>query len=407
MAGQRSTLGSVLGGLGLFLLGGASASVAIAVLLWNPPSAAPVANQPATTQPATTQPTQPATTLPAQPTPTQPAPTVVTARGDLSEAEQATIELFRTSSPSVVYITRLAVRADPFRRRVFETPDGSGSGFVWDRQGHVVTNFHVIEGADSARVTLADQSTWPASLVGFVAEKDLAVLRIEAPEAQLRPLPIGASSDLAVGQHVFAIGNPFGLDHTLSAGVVSGLDREIMSIGRRPIQDVIQTDAAINPGNSGGPLLDSAGRAVGVNTMIFSPSGASAGIGFAVPIDTVARMVPQLIEHGRVTRPTLGLRLAEAGFMRRVGLARGVLVLDVVPGSPAQAAQIAPTLMDRVGRLRLGDVVLRVDDEEVNEPNDIYRVLDRHEVGDQVTLTLARDNQGRQVTMTLAGTAAQ
>jgi S1-C subfamily serine protease len=335
-----------------------------------------------------------------------PEPVVVTARGELAPAEQATVELFRNAAPSVVYITKLAVRADPFRRNFLEIPEGTGSGFLWDDRGHVVTNFHVIEGADGARVTLADQSTWSAELVGYVAEKDLAVLRIDAPRERLRPLPIGASHDLAVGQHVFAIGNPFGLDHTLSTGVVSGLEREIMSAARRPITGVIQTDAAINPGNSGGPLLDSAGRLIGVNTAIYSPSGASAGIGFAVPVDTVQRIVPQLIAHGRVIRPSLGVHLADPRVVTRLRLP-GALVLDVQPGSPAAAAGIRPTRRDAYGRLLLGDLIVAVDDEPVREPNDIYRILDRHAVGDRVRLTLQRGEARLEVQVQLVGVAAE
>lgn len=388
MSDARGTIASLLGQAGLFLLGAACAAFAI-ILLWRPAAPAP----------------QPLPLPLPEPEP-EPRP-VVTARGDLSQAEEATVELFRNAAPSVVFITRLSVRTDPWRRRMYETEDGSGSGFIWDEQGHIVTNFHVIEGADSARVTLADQSTWPARLVGVVAEKDLAVLRIEAPAEQLTPLTVGSSSELSVGQHVFAIGNPFGLDHTLSAGVVSGLDREIMSIGRRPIQDVIQTDAAINPGNSGGPLLDSAGRIVGVNTMIYSPSGASAGIGFAVPVDVVARLVPQLIEHGRVIRPSLGVRLADARFMRRVGLREGVLIIDVLPGSPAAGAGLRPSRMDRIGRIALGDVLRSVDGDPVNDPNDVYRILDRHEVGDEVVLGIHRGDTDIEATVALAGTTAQ
>ncbi|MEZ4335546.1 MAG: trypsin-like peptidase domain-containing protein [Sandaracinaceae bacterium] len=339
--------------------------------------------------------------------PAPPPAQLVTPRGDLSALEESTIELFDRSSPSVVFITTVTVRADPFRRRVQEIPEGSGSGFVWDQRGHVVTNFHVIESGNGARVTLSDGSSWPAQLVGAVAEKDIAVLRIEAPEELLHPLPIGTSHDLRVGQSVFAIGNPFGLDHTLSAGVVSGLDREIMSIGRRPIQGVIQTDAAINPGNSGGPLLDSAGRLVGINTMIYSPSGASAGIGFAVPVDVVARAVPQLIEHGRVIRPALGLRLADPRLAARLGLRGGTLVLGVEPGSPAAAAGIRETQQDRRGRLILGDIVVSVDGDDVAEPNDVYRVLDRHEVGDTVQVGIVRGDQRLEVPIALAGVAAQ
>ncbi len=339
--------------------------------------------------------------------PSPPPAQLVTPRGDLSEAEETTIALFEQAAPSVVFITRLTHRADPFRRQILEIPEGSGSGFVWDARGHVVTNFHVIEGGQGARVTLSDGSTWPAALVGVVAEKDIAVLRIEAPEAQLRPLPVGTSHDLRVGQHVFAIGNPFGLDHTLSAGVVSGLEREIMSVGRRPIQGVIQTDAAINPGNSGGPLLDSAGRLVGINTMIYSPSGASAGIGFAVPVDTVARAVPQLIEHGRVIRPALGLRLADPQLVARLGISGGALVLGVEPGSPAAQAGIRSTTQDPLGRLSLGDIVVSVDGEAVSEPNDIYRILDRREVGETVRVGLVRGGERVEVPIQLAGVAAQ
>ncbi len=331
-----------------------------------------------------------------------PAPIVVTARGDLSPAEEATITLFRNAAPAVVYITRVAVRADPFRRNFLEIPEGTGSGMVWDERGHIVTNYHVIEGASGARVTLSDGSTWPARLVGVAPSKDLAVLRIEAPADRLHRLPIGTSDELVVGQFVFAIGNPFGLDHTLSTGVVSGLEREIMSMGGHPIQGVIQTDAAINPGNSGGPLLDSAGRLIGINTAIYSPSGASAGIGFAVPVDIVARVVPQLIEHGRIIRPALGVQLAEAELAQRLGL-EGALVLGVEPGSPAERAGLRPTQRDAYGRLLLGDVIRGIDDEEIEGPLDVYRVIDRHQVGDTVTLHVRRGAQEATVSATLAG----
>ncbi|HJL46915.1 MAG TPA: trypsin-like peptidase domain-containing protein, partial [Polyangiaceae bacterium LLY-WYZ-15_(1-7)] len=287
-------------------------------------------------------------------------PVVVTPRGDLAEAEQATVELFRNASPSVVFITKLSVRVDPFRRNALAMPEGTGSGFVWDQQGHVVTNFHVIAGADAARVTLDDQSVWPAQLVGVYPDKDLAVLRIEAPADQLHPLPVGESGNLEVGQHVFAIGNPFGLDHTLSAGVISGLGREIMSIGGRPIQGAIQTDAAINPGNSGGPLLDSAGRLIGVNTAIYSPSGTNAGVGFAVPVDIVRVVVPQLIQTGRVERAGLGVQIDEGQLGRRLGV-RGVLVLGVVDGSGAASVGLRPTRRDpQTGGIILGDVIVAV-----------------------------------------------
>ncbi len=333
-----------------------------------------------------------------------PSPVLVTARGDLSPAEQSTIALFRNASPSVVYITRLAVRADPFRRNLLQIPEGTGSGIVWDERGHVVTNFHVIEGASGARVTLADGSTWTARLVGTAPSKDLAVLRIDAPRDRLPPLPIGTSEDLVVGQFVFAIGNPFGLDHTLSTGVVSGLGREILSMGGHPIQGVIQTDAAINPGNSGGPLLDSAGRLIGINTAIYSPSGASAGIGFAVPVDTVARVVPQLIEHGRVIRPLLGVQLADQEVAARLGV-EGALVLGVEPSSPAEQAGLRPTQRDAYGRLLLGDVIVGVDGEEVEGPLDVYRAIDRRQVGDTIRLRVRRGREAVDISARLVGVA--
>jgi len=322
-----------------------------------------------------------------------PAPVLVTPRGDLSEAERSTVELFANASPSVVFITKLAVRVDPFRRNAMAFPEGTGSGFVWDASGHVVTNYHVIAGADAARVTLGDASVWDASLVGAYPEKDIAVLRIRAPADQLRPLPVGTSADLQVGQHVFAIGNPFGLDHTLSSGVISGLGREIMSIGQRPIQGVIQTDAAINPGNSGGPLLDSAGRLIGVNTAIYSPSGASAGVGFAVPVDTVRRVVTQLVSTGRVERAGLGVQLDEGTLARRLGL-RGLLVLGVIEGSGAAQAGLIPSRRDPMtGSLILGDVIVAIDAEPVGDSLDLYRILDRREVNDVVQVTVIREGQ--------------
>ncbi|MCL4839889.1 MAG: trypsin-like peptidase domain-containing protein [Thermoanaerobaculia bacterium] len=324
----------------------------------------------------------------------------VAARGDLAADEQATIELFRASSPSVVYITSLAVRRDLFRLNVMEIPRGAGSGFLWDEAGHVITNYHVIQRADAAQVTLADRSVWDARLVGAAPEKDLAVLRIEAPRAGLRPLPVGSSADLAVGQKVFAIGNPFGLDQTLTTGVISALGREIDSVGGVPIRDVIQTDAAINPGNSGGPLLDSAGRLVGVNTAIYSPSGAYAGIGFAIPVDTVRWVVPDLLAHGRVRRPALGVQLAAADVVRGWRL-EGALVVDVVPGSGAERAGLRPTRRDRRGRLELGDLIVAVDGEPVASSADLLLALERRRPGETVTVTVARDGARRDLAVVL------
>ncbi len=326
----------------------------------------------------------------------QPAPLPA----DLTEAEKRTIELFQLAGPSVVNITALTVRRDIYRRDILTIPKGTGSGFVWDRDGHVVTNYHVIRGGDAAHVTLSDGSTYNAKLVGTAIDKDIAVLHIDAPKEKLVPLTRGTSSDLRVGQRTYAIGNPFGLDHTLSAGVVSGLGREIQSLTGRPIFDVIQTDAAINPGNSGGPLLDSRGRFIGMNTAIYSPSGASAGIGFAVPVDTIDRFVPQLIEHGKVVRPGLGIQF-DPEVTRRAKL-KGVLVLNVVPGSPAEEAGIRPTRRDQdSGRVILGDIIIGIDGQLVENQNDLFKLLDPKQVGDTVTLKLKRGSKVAEISVTL------
>ncbi len=233
-------------------------------------------------------------------------PRTVAPRGDLAADEQSTIELFQRASPSVVYITTLARQRHPWTRNVLQVPKGTGSGFIWDDRGHIVTNWHVLEGASAARVRLSDQSVYNAVLVGGSADHDLAVLKIRAPFRSLVPVPLGTSRDLQVGQKVFAIGNPFGLDQTLTTGIISALNRTLSGVGERPIERMIQTDAAINPGNSGGPLLDSAGRLIGVNTAIYSPSGAYAGIGFAVPVDTVNQVVPRLIANSRYANARFG-----------------------------------------------------------------------------------------------------
>ena len=302
----------------------------------------------------------------------------VSPRGPLLSEEQAAIAIFEESRASVVYITTLVYQRDFFTFNVQEIPQGTGSGFIWDEEGRVVTNYHVIHEAQDVQVTLSDQSKWKAELVGVAADRDLAVLRIRAPRDKLRPIRIGSSSDLKVGQMVFAIGNPFGLDQTLTTGVISALGREIESLTRRPIKGVIQTDAAINPGNSGGPLLDSAGRCIGVNTAIYSPSGASAGVGFAVPIDIVNRIVPQVIRYGKDIRPGLDVELAEDYQTRQLGLRRGVLVLGVGRESAAAAAGILPTRYDRYGNIVLGDVIVSIDGRKVDSTNDFYDILDTY-----------------------------
>jgi S1-C subfamily serine protease len=330
--------------------------------------------------------------------PAEPRP--VTPRGDLAADEKATIELFRRASPSVVFITTLARRPTGFFE-LQEVPEGAGSGFVWDAQGHVVTNFHVIQGASAARVSLHDRSEWNATLVGVAPDQDLAVLRIRAPADKLVPILVGTSRDLQVGQKVFAIGNPFGLDFTLTTGIVSALGRSIPALTGRRIDDVVQTDAAINPGNSGGPLLDSAGRLIGVNTQIASPSGASAGVGFAVPVDTVSRVVPQLISHGRVVRPQLGITAGDERALRRAGI-EGVLVMSVAEGSPAQRAGLRGTSRAEDGTLVLGDVVQAVGGHAVASMDDLYAALERQKPGDVVKVRVLRDGRPLELEVTLA-----
>jgi S1-C subfamily serine protease len=327
-------------------------------------------------------------------------PRAVTPRGELAADERATIELFRQTSPSVVYITTLSQRRDIFSLNLFEIPQGSGSGFIWDADGHVITNFHVIQGASGARVTLGDHSNWDAQLVGVAPDHDLAVLRITAPKNALKPLAVGTSADLQVGQKVFAIGNPFGLDQSLTTGVISALGREIDAVTGRTISGVIQTDAAINPGNSGGPLLDSAGRLIGVNTAIYSPSGSSAGIGFAVPVDTVNRVAPQLISHGRVIRPGLGVRIADDSTARRLGV-KGVLVMQIDKGSAAETAGLRGTQRDASGRVMLGDVIVSIGANTVASSDDLLNVLDKYQVNETVRVTVLRDGNRMTVPVTL------
>ncbi|HEX5684330.1 MAG TPA: trypsin-like peptidase domain-containing protein [Ideonella sp.] len=332
---------------------------------------------------------------------TDAAPRSVATRGPLSGDEQNNIAVFKAASPSVVNITALTVERDFFSLNVQQVPRGTGTGFVWDERGHIVTNFHVIQGASAARVTLADQTSYRAELVGAFPDRDLAVLRIEAPKARMTALPIGTSRDLQVGQRVFALGNPFGLDQTLTTGIVSALGREIESATRRMIRGVIQTDAAINPGNSGGPLLDSAGRLVGVTTAIYSPSGASSGIGFAIPVDEVNRIVPRLIRDGRMVRPALGISGGPPALTRSLDLPTGVALVGVTAGGPAQRAGLSPFRRGRDGRVVQGDVITAVNEEAVTDLDDLLNVLERFQPGDKVTLSVWRAGQARKQTVTL------
>ena len=327
-------------------------------------------------------------------------------RPELAEEERATISLFERASPSVVYVTSLARQRDFFSMNVQEIPQGSGSGFIWDRQGHVVTNFHVIQGGSNWQVTLSDQSNWDAEVVGYAPEKDLAVLRIKAPQNRLPPLPLGNSDNLRVGQAVFAIGNPFGLDQTLTTGVVSALGREIQSVAGTPIRDVVQTDAAINPGNSGGPLLDSAGRLIGVNTAIYSPSGAYAGIGFAIPEHAVRWVVPDLIRYGRVNRPTLGVELAPESWNQQLGI-EGAVIARVFEGSGADRAGLRGVQQGRGRRVELGDVIQSVDGKPVTSTGDLLLVLEQKKAGDVVRVGILRDGRKQAVQVRLDAPAGR
>lgn len=330
----------------------------------------------------------------------QPRP--VTPRGPFDAQEQNNIAVFRRSSPSVVHITTLDVQRDLFSMNVQQVPHGTGSGFIWDEQGHIVTNFHVIQGSSLFRVTLSDQTSYDARLVGAFVDRDIAVLRISAPREKLLPIAIGTSRELLVGQTVYAIGNPFGLDQTLTRGIVSALNREIDSLNRRSIRGVIQTDAAINPGNSGGPLLDSAGRLIGVNTQIYSPSGASAGIGFAIPVDEVNRVVPRLIRDGRFIRPALGITSGPPQLQQALRLPKGVAIVAVGPRSPAREAGLLPFSRDRSGRIIGGDVITAINDEAIADLDDMLGILERRQPGDTVRLTLWREGKTRQQSVRLA-----
>lgn len=330
-------------------------------------------------------------------------PRTVVARGDLASDEAATIEIFSQASPSVVFITTSQRVLNYWTRDIMNVPRGNGSGFIWDEHGHVVTNNHVIAGASSASVRLNDGRSYEAAVIGYSPDHDLAVLRIDVGFAPPPPVPIGTSADLKVGQKVFAIGNPFGLDYTLTSGLLSALNRSLSADGGVVIKDLIQTDAAINPGNSGGPLLDSSGRLIGINTAIYSPSGAYAGIGFAVPVDTVNHVVPQLISRGKYIRPSLGITVDEdinQNAASRLGF-KGVLVLEVIPGSAAERAGLRASRMTSRGTFIPGDVILEIDGDKVESVADLSGILNNRAVGDLVALRILRNQEELELNLTL------
>jgi S1-C subfamily serine protease len=312
-----------------------------------------------------------------------------------TEDEANSTEIFRRASPAVVFVTSKALRRNFFGPNILEIPRGSGSGFIWEESGLIVTNFHVIAGADRLTVTLQDQTEYDAEVIGVAPEKDLAVLRIEDPPEGLIGLPLGDSSELSVGRKVLAIGNPFGLDTTLTTGIVSALGREIQSASNRKIRGVIQTDAAINPGNSGGPLLNSLGQLIGVNTAIYSPSGASAGIGFAIPVNTVRDVIPQLISYGRILRPIAGLELASDRWINRYRI-KGVPVVRVYPGLPAEQAGLTGAKRNSRGEIVLGDIIVQINDKPVRTNDDYFSAIEALESGDTALIKTKRGDEDRQ-----------
>ena len=310
----------------------------------------------------------------------------------LTNDEQNNISVFKSASPSVVFVTNTQLRRQRFSLNVMEIPRGSGTGFIWDESGLIVTNFHVVQGANKITIKLLSNKSYQATVIGSAPEKDIALLRIDAPNEDLLPLPLGDSSSLAVGRKVLAIGNPFALDTTLTVGVVSALGREIKSIANRTIKNVIQTDAAINPGNSGGPLLNSNGELVGVNTAIYSPTGASAGIGFAIPVNAVKVIIPQLIEHGKLIRPVLGIETLTDYWMKRLRV-KGVAILTVREGHPAAKAGMIGVREDRRGKIHLGDVIIAINGENVIHVDSLLNQLEQFSPGDTVEVTTIKDEK--------------
>ncbi|KAI0566213.1 Trypsin-like peptidase domain containing protein [Gracilaria domingensis] len=325
---------------------------------------------------------------------------------DYNPSEVSVISLFEKATKSVAYVTTYTESRSGFSLNPMETPAGTGSGIVWDRQGRIVTNFHVIRAASGAKITLANKKTYDAELVGTSADDDVAVLKIKAPPEELDPVDVGSSGNLRVGQMTYAIGNPFGLDHTLTTGVLSGLGREMKSPTGRTISNVIQTEASINPGNSGGPLIDARGRLIGMNTAIYSPSGASAGVGFAIPVDTLKVIANALIENGRIVRPVIGISYLESSQARALGIERGVLVLDVPEGSEAKRAGLRGTSRMTFGSIELGDIIIGIDDDDVSNEGDLFKALDKHKVGDIVKIRVMNNSDGER-TLPLRLSASQ
>lgn len=308
------------------------------------------------------------------------------------EDEQNTVDIFDNAGPGTVFVTQNQIVRDRYTMRATEVPSGSGSGFIWDTDGHIVTNYHVIDGSSHLTVTLYNQKTYPAKLVGGEPKKDIAVLKIDAPTDELTPIPRPDDTyELAVGQKAIAIGNPFGLDHTITTGIISAMGRDQLGYGGVTIRDMIQTDASINPGNSGGPLLDSSGQLIGMNTMIFSKSGASAGIGFAVPFSTIKRVVPQIIRTGKAQQIGLGISILPDAIARRNGI-QGVIVRQVANNSPAARAGLRGVEQNYRGTY-IGDVIVGIDDKKVTNYDTLYNALDTHQPGDTIQVKIRREGK--------------
>ena len=312
-------------------------------------------------------------------------------RNGLTPEEKGTIALFKHNNPAVVYISTVKHVVNPYTRDIREIPSGTGTGFIWDTQGHIITNYHVVKGHKSAKVRLNNKKTYTAKVIGQSERHDIAVLKLESITDLPNPIQPGTSHNLMVGQQVYAIGNPFGLDHTLTTGIISALNRTI-SNRAMDMDNLIQTDAAINPGNSGGPLLDSAGRLIGMNVAIYSPSGASAGIGFAIPVASVNRVVPNLIKNGRFVQPIVGISANDTAnklVLQELGI-KGVLILQVSPASPAAKAGLEGSQLIN-GELVLGDVIQAIDNEQVEDMNDFLNILEKHQLNDTITLHILRN----------------
>ena len=320
-----------------------------------------------------------------------------------STDEQNNIEVYRTLSPGVVFIHSTSYARDFFG--FVEPQEGSGSGSILDQQGNILTNYHVIEGAQKLSVSMGGKKDYPAVVVGGDPDTDLAVIRLtEKPAGQLTVVPMGDSDRLVVGQKVLAIGNPFGLDRTLTTGVISGLQRPLRARNNRLIEGAIQTDASINPGNSGGPLLDSHGRMIGINSQILSPSGSSAGVGFAVPVSIAKRIVPQLVQNGRVRRPKLGINTRDIASLRNqidLPVDDGVLIYQVARGGGAAAAGLRGVQQTEMGDVELGDIIVGIDNDKVTNSDDLFRVLDKHQIGETVQVQIWRDGRRMSVPVRL------